>query len=106
MIVLTTLRCPRRCLLGTVVATPEGPRVVIRERALVWVEADAPPQAQVRDLGPFAFDELESVAYGCRHSSGVPFTAEQVTELGRVVESARTGATRRPTFVLSPLNQS
>lgn len=88
---LITLRCPRRCYLGGVVATSAGPQLVMRERALVQT-TPARTEARTEEVGPFSLED-PLVSYGCRHTAGLTLTAEHREDLRRILATAtRAGA--------------
>lgn len=96
--VVLTLRCPQRCLLGKVVATPDGLRVALRERQVLQRSLDRAEAVQ-REHGPWSLDDLDLLSVGCRHLTGEP--------LADYAEAIRTRATtpttRRAEFVVGPV---
>jgi hypothetical protein len=95
---LVTLRCPQRCFLGVIVATDEGPRVIMEtrnEKVSALPPSDFPEARRLRVKGTRTFairlDELPSgLEFGCRHGGGTTAAAD----LRALVAEVRAGTTR------------
>lgn len=96
---LLTLRCPRRCHLGSIVATTDGPRIVLTERVLVAHDVNI-TRAERQHLGPFTLEELH-LSYGCRHAAGDTLD-EHMPAIREALEAVRRGDTRIRDFVIAP----